>query len=188
MHYIRLLLLVSALVCTASAQALYDPPTDATVTRLQGEWRGTLTYDDYSRPGQRVTLPTTLYVAASAPNEVVLHYVFDDGPGKTVYSYERLSIDAVAKTVVLSWGIKKPEQETATLVSETETAGVRTLVFETTSDKGRDRQTVEIGANSLVWRKEEIEGQQPPRYRNRYEFHRVGVVSPIKGAEATDGR
>lgn len=182
MPYVRVLLMVSALAYTASAQALYDPPTDATVARLQGEWRGTLTYNDYSHPGQLVTLPTTLYIAASSPHEVVLHYVFDDGPSKTVYSYERISFDAAAKTVVLSSGVKKPEQKTATLVSETDAAGVHTLVFETASKTGRDRQTVEVGTDTLVWRKEEIEGQQPPRFRNRYEFHRVGAVNPTSAA------
>jgi hypothetical protein len=175
MRCFRFLLIVAALGATPRANALYDPPTDATVSRLQGEWRGTLTYDDYSHPGQRVTLPTTLYIAASAPHEVVLHYVFDDGPGKTVYSYERLAIDAANKTVVTSSGVGERKEEKATLVSESESAGVRTIVFETTGEKGRDRQTLEIGADTLVWRKEEIVGEQAPRFRNRYEFRRAGA-------------
>jgi hypothetical protein len=175
MRSLRFLLMAAALAYTARADALYDPPTDATVSRLQGEWRGTLTYDDYSHPGQRVTLPTTLYIAASSPHEVVLHYVFDDGPGKTVYSYERLAIDAAAKTVRTSAGVGERKEEKATLVSESETAGVRTIVFETTGEKGRDRQTLDIGADTLVWRKEEIVGQQAPRFRNRYEFRRAGA-------------
>jgi hypothetical protein len=72
----------------AATQALYDPKPLADIVPMQGEWKGALTYNDYSAPGKLLTPPTRLFVALSAPNEVTLHYAFNDGPGKTVYSYE----------------------------------------------------------------------------------------------------
>ena len=87
------------------AFALYDAKPEPTFAAIQGEWRGTLAYRDYNQTSQKaasasanapekmVTPNTTLFLALAAPNALTLHYVFDDGPGKTVYSYERMNFD-----------------------------------------------------------------------------------------------
>ena len=62
-------------------------------TALAGEWAGTLEYRDY-RSDRRVTLPTLLTVTPGAEATLDLAYVYDDGPGKTVRSNERVTMDA----------------------------------------------------------------------------------------------
>jgi len=39
--------LLAAVLCANNAYALYDPPPDAALDAVQGEWQGTLTYRDY---------------------------------------------------------------------------------------------------------------------------------------------
>ena len=60
---------------------------------LAGAWTGTLEYRDY-RSERRVTLPTTLTVEKGEAGALEFAYVYDDGPGKTVRSRERVTIDA----------------------------------------------------------------------------------------------
>ena len=64
---------------------------------LAGNWTGTLEYRDY-RSDRRVTLPTTLAVSGDGINVLLFSYVYDDGPGKTVRSTDRITIDPVART------------------------------------------------------------------------------------------
>src|SRR5689334_6515706 len=64
---------------------------------LTGSWTGTLEYRDY-RSDKRVTLPTTLVVSSPAAGALTFAYVYDDGPGKTVTSQERITIDAGKST------------------------------------------------------------------------------------------
>ncbi len=79
--------------------AQYPPSPDATLAAVQGAWRGTLTYRDDARPDRNVVLATRLHAALVAPTELALHDVFDDGPGKTVHSYERMAFDFAGGTV-----------------------------------------------------------------------------------------
>ena len=55
-------------------------------------------------------------VAAAAPKEVTIHYVFNDGPNKTVHSYDRLLIDAENAVVKFS-GLKADDVNIANIVS-----------------------------------------------------------------------
>jgi len=64
---------------------------------LTGSWTGTLEYRDY-RSDKRVTLPTTLVVSQAAPGMLTFAYVYDDGPGKTVKSQDRITVDAGKST------------------------------------------------------------------------------------------
>ena len=59
---------------------------------LTGKWSGTLEYRDY-RSDRRVTLPTLLVVDSGGPGRLTFDYTYDDGPGKTVSSQERVTID-----------------------------------------------------------------------------------------------
>jgi len=59
---------------------------------LAGNWSGTLEHRDY-RSDRRVTLPTKLVVEPDGPGRLTFAYTYDDGPGKTVTSQERITID-----------------------------------------------------------------------------------------------
>jgi hypothetical protein len=72
-----------------------------------GGWDGSLTYRDYQKPDQLVTLKSSMIVSPSAPDELTLYYEFDDGPGKTVYSDERMKFDLPAGQLV--WPKSGPE-------------------------------------------------------------------------------
>lgn len=171
----RDLLLVSASgLLSLPARALYDPVPVGEIARLQGEWRGTLTYNDYSRPGKLVMLPTRLFAALSSPSDLALHYVYDDGPGKIVYSYERLSVQPDGASMVLASGGATPSARSYAGVSAAVKDGVWSAAFERSSDKGRYRFTIEIGPQALLLKNEEIEGQNPPMLRNEYRLRRVG--------------
>ena len=78
-----------AIVFAVAAQAA--PPA------LTGNWSGTLEYRDY-RSDRRVTLPTTLAVTAAADGGLDYVYTYDDGPGKTVVSRERVTVTPAAGT------------------------------------------------------------------------------------------
>lgn len=58
---------------------------------LTGSWTGTLQYRDY-RSDKRVTLPTQLEIGGIG-GELTFAYTYDDGPGKTVRSQDRITID-----------------------------------------------------------------------------------------------
>ncbi len=169
------LLAALALVLCPRADAQYDPAPLLDIAGAQGAWQGTLTYDDYSEPGKLVTLPTKLFVAMSAPTELVLNYVFDDGPGKTVYSYERMRFDMSDNEVTWSSGIAKSAKTKARIVSNTLEDGARRMVFESGPKAGFERYTLELSDTSMTLVKEEIEGAGSPQFRNRYEFRRAGT-------------
>lgn len=154
------------------AWALYDPAPDASLAAVQGEWKGSLTYRDYSEPDRMVTLPTRVFVALASPQGLVLHYVFDDGPAKTVYSYERMRFDVAAKRVTWTTGTSKPRASTDRIVSDTSVSGVRTLVFEHRQAKGVDRFTLSLGARELNLGKDEIDRKGATTFRDKYVFTR----------------
>ena len=68
----RTLLAGLACLLSAPAFALYAPKPDAALAAVQGEWRGTLVYRDYSEPDRMVTLPTQRFVALGAPGTLGL--------------------------------------------------------------------------------------------------------------------
>lgn len=76
--------------------ALWIQAPHPLIAALAGQWTGTLEYRDY-RSERRVTLPTKLLVTQSA-SVLEFAYEYDDGPGKTVRSRDRVTIDASAAT------------------------------------------------------------------------------------------
>lgn len=96
-------------VFTTSAHALYDPAPKPSLPDAEGHWSGTLTYRDYSDDRREVTLPVVANIALAAPDELVFHDIYDDGPKKTVHSYERLKFDFDAKTLVWTHGLAAKE-------------------------------------------------------------------------------
>ncbi|MCA9549082.1 MAG: hypothetical protein KC933_03540 [Myxococcales bacterium] len=164
-----------ALLYAHPALALYDDKPAAELSAAAGEWRGTLTYEDYQEPGKLVTLPTQVFVALGAPDELVLQYVYDDGPGKTVYSYERMRFDLARKKVRWASGAKKKSESTYQITANTEEAGLRRIVFERRVKSGSERFTLELGAKAFTLKKEELSKAEPPKVRNTYALQRVGA-------------
>lgn len=171
----RNFLFLTAFSVATPAFALYDPEPVGEIWLLEGEWHGTLTYNDYSSPGKLVTLKTQLFAALSSPSELVLHYVYDDGPGKTVYSYERMTFQPEGKAAVLASGGSKPSETTYAVVSNTRDGDMRKVIFEDTVGTGTNRFTLEFGPQTFVQKHEEIEGAAVPVFRNEYRFRRAGA-------------
>jgi hypothetical protein len=171
------LLLACATFGALPAHALYDPKPIPELARSEGEWTGVLTYEDYQEPHRRVNLPTTLRAALDAPNEIALHFSFDDGPGKVVQSYERISIDLPGRVLVWS-GLTPSDSETCRILSSASTAGNFEIVAETTNTRGGPLEVVRyhftLGADTLQIAKEEGDSAETLQFRNRYVFRRPG--------------
>lgn len=171
---LRLLLIVFAVLASSPAHALYDAKPAAELSGMQGEWRGQLTYDDYSQPGHRVTLPTTLFAALSTPNTLVLHFVFDDGPGKTVHSYEQWAFDFAQGRVTWSSGGDKPEVQTLRIVSSSREGDHVRVVFASDEPGHEAVHSLAMDATQLTLKKEEIGSDGARHFRNEYRFQRTG--------------
>ena len=171
-----------AMSLSTTTYALYDPAPVASVAALEGAWRGSLQYRDYKPPFGKVTLPTQLYAALLGPNELALHYVFDDGPGKIIHSYDRLKIDLPAKTVTFT-AAKAGETIAAKVVSSIETAGTLEIVAETVNAKSTMRYTLRLSAAEIEILKEETaaitastDADKPANkfeFRSKYSFTRT---------------
>ncbi|RZL36886.1 MAG: hypothetical protein EOP35_10025 [Rubrivivax sp.] len=167
-------LLLTGLVSLGArpAFALYDPKPDGALAAVQGEWRGALTYRDYSEPKRMVTLPTRLLIALSAPDELVLHYAFSDGPAKTVYSYERMRFDVAGREV--TWASGQDAKAAVYRITADDTTGeVRSLLFERRDGSQVNRFTMRLSALALTLAKDEIDDAGVASFRNKFEFSRV---------------
>lgn len=150
---------------------------------LAGQWTGVLEYRDYSEPSasmKRVQLPTWLTIS-SVGRVLTEHFVYDDGPGKTVDSTQTITFDAGGQTYT--------EQESSKPAQVSKVAGFDTLK----SGRGEllllghgldnnkpaeTRMTLTIRRNLLTWLEEvrPANTQEPFRFRHRYTFTRA--VSP----------
>ena len=65
------------------------------------------------------------HVALVAPDELVFHAIYDDGPKKTVHSYERLKFDTGAKTLTWTHGLAADETSRYVIDGTSLEAGVR---------------------------------------------------------------
>jgi hypothetical protein len=167
------LALLSLMVAALPAWALYDPKPDATLAAIEGEWKGSLTYRDYGDPDRIVTLPTELFVTLGSPQELVMHYVYDDGPGKVVHSYEAMRFDFEVGRVTWISGVKERTESTGRVVSDSRDGATRRLVIESTDDGKVARHTYEFGAGQFGMRKDEIDAEGKSTFRDRYEFTRA---------------
>ncbi len=169
------LLLACATFGALPAHALYDPKPIPELSQCEGAWTGVLTYEDYQEPHRLVSLPTTLRAALDAPNEITLHFSFDDGPGKVVQAYERIALDLKAGVLVWS-GLTPADAETCRILSSAGTAGKFEIVAETTTTQGGKVELVRyhftLGGDTLQIAKEEGDSELTLEFRNRYLFHR----------------
>lgn len=146
---------------------------------LAGSWTGTLEYRDY-RSDRRVTLPTTLAVAAGAGNELTFSYVYDDGPGKTVRSTDRVTIDAAARSyriqnadgtydaIFAASGLGEfgPASRTVVLTGKGDENGVVVDL----------RTTITVDDTSLTMRRESRRAGEDWLFRNEYRLTREARV------------
>jgi len=182
--------LIAALVALTAwpAYALYDPAPAGPLARLQGEWRGELTYDDFSNPGKLVTLPTRVFAALASPTAVTLLYEFDDGPTKTVYSYEQMRFDFAGLRVVWVSGAEQPEESSYRMVSSDVDGARWRIVFESTDgEPDRAVYTLETDGAVLTFRKEELDAAGAKRLRNEYRLRRVPPSTLVREPAARRG-
>ncbi|ALV07793.1 hypothetical protein DES44_1125 [Roseateles depolymerans] len=174
----RLLLLGLGAFATRAAHALYDPKPLALIEPALGSWIGTLTYRDYQKPERMVTLSTSMTASLTAPDELALHYVFDDGPGKTVYSYERMRFDLAGQQVIWQFGISKSKLETYKITASAVQDGRSTVAFEQRQEADTDHYLFELSKRSWTLTKHEVsggagsDGPAARVLRSKYEFSR----------------
>lgn len=155
-----------------SASGADAPTPDPILASVQGEWQGTLTYRDYSRPDRLVTLPTRLFAALTGPSELALHFVYDDGPGKTVFAYERLTFDVPHNAVVWSSGPDDASPMQCRVTSQSEQGGERRLSCDERAGAEVHRHTFSLAAGTLQLSKDEIDSAGDSTFRNRYQLTR----------------
>lgn len=169
----RSLLLSLGFLCGKPAFALYDPKPSDLLAPAIGSWRGTLTYADYQSPGKLVTLPARLVVTLVGPEELSLYYVFDDGPGKIVYSYERMALDTSRSELTWISGVTKPNTSKYRIASANAHGDGAKIDFERTVDSGLDTYTLEVTARILSLTKREARTGQQDLQRSKYEFMKM---------------
>ncbi|MEN9402304.1 MAG: hypothetical protein RL091_1007 [Verrucomicrobiota bacterium] len=141
-----------------------------------GRWQGVLEYRDYQPPHGRVTLPTTLTVTPTpdAP-ALLLAFVFDDGPNKTVRSTSRLTLDPASRSLIWSDEGKPVASSDRFSLSEASPTGDR-LVFlgESMDDNKPARIRYTFLTEPGTWRilKETTSDNPDFAFRHEYRFAR----------------
>ncbi len=183
----RCVMTISAVLILASAHAAAegDTPPDAALAAVQGEWEGKLQYRDYSEPDKFVTLPTRLFVALGAPNELVLQFTYDDGPGKTVHSYDRMTFDSAAKSV--TWVSHGDDEgpRVHTITADSADGETRQVIFERQDGDHRAQYTLALSPRDFQLSKIEIATDGGMTYRNRYDFVRPAQSAAAAGCSIT---
>jgi hypothetical protein len=165
---------LAALGAAASCRtwALYDPKPHDALALAPGAWQGTLTYRDWSNPDKQVTLPCRLAVALTQPDELALYYVFDDGPGKTVYSYDRMRFDFAASRLAWASGTAKPSMSEYRVTAVQSNADEAQLLFERSVEGRLDKYTFDLARRTWRLSKREVAANGAETLRNRYELVR----------------
>lgn len=191
MRTLLLLASILALASTAPSQTPQTPQppsrTPQTPSQIQtdlrqallGDWTGVLEYRDYSEPPtstKRVQLPTWLSISSGGAS-LAEHFIYDDGPSKTVDSTTLLSLDTAAATYTeISAG--KPAQVYKVVGYDALKSGKGELVLTgpgTENDKPTEtRITLTIHRNLLSWTDETrpTGSTEPFAFRHRYTFTR----------------
>ena len=165
---------VSSLVTLpVAAQGISAPNPD--LAAAKGAWRGQLTYRDYFRPDRLVTLPTRFFVALSAPSDLTLHYVFDGGPSKTVYSFGRMAFDFVNSELIWTSGYPNAKMPQHRILSMQAQEDGCTINFEREEGANIRRYFFNLLPKTLRLGKEEGTSSGAFQFRNRYEFTRGEV-------------
>jgi hypothetical protein len=165
------LVLVLALVTQAAAAQSVERFQEA----LVASWTGTLEYRDY-RSDRRVTLPTRLIVESGAPGQLTFAYTYDDGPGKTVRSQERITIDRAASTYRIQNGDGNYDATFAATGLAAFGSGSPTIVLIGKGDENGApvdlRITLTVTASSFTMLRESRKAGEDWLFRNQYKFTR----------------
>lgn len=158
------------LLAAPHAIALYEPEPIDLFKRLPGSWRGSLTYRDWSPPHRLVELPCALFASLASPREASLYFVFQDGPGKVVHSYDRWQVSETGDTLVWSSG-----NDTSTYrMSAASPAPAEAAVSLLRTHEGKTyRQRLSLSAAELRIEKVEVDPDGSESFRNRYQFTRT---------------
>jgi hypothetical protein len=171
----RTLLIALGTLSARPAWSLYDPPPSPLLASSVGSWAGTLVYRDYQNPDRRVTLRARMTATLVAPDELALYYAFDDGPGKIVFSYERMRFDFAKREMEWMSGTAKPERNLYRTTTAETPADLARIHFERAVEGGEDRYTLEVTNRSWSLSKVEVRSGKANLERNRYEFARSGA-------------
>lgn len=178
MNPLRFLFL--ALVSSLAAASLHSagPSIDsaAIYQAWTGAWQGVLEYRDYQPPHGRVTLPTRLTVtrAPDAP-ALILAFVYDDGPKKTVKSTSRLTLDPVSRSLTWSDEGKPVARGDVFTLTEASASGDRLIFLGESMDDdkpSRIRYTFLTGPDSWRILKETTSDNPDFAFRHEYRFAR----------------
>lgn len=171
-----LLLGLLGLLATLGARnsfALYDAAPNPLLSRLPGSWRGTLTYRDWGKAERLVTLPCRMHAALLAPSDLSLYFVFDDGPGKTVYSYDRWLFDFTKGRMVWASGDGKEQGTSYRIVATSRSEEGEAVVLVNTAEGKTYRQTLQVSTGTLKLEKVEIAEDGREVFRNGYDLSRA---------------
>jgi hypothetical protein len=114
-----------------------------------------------------------MFAAMGSPATLVLQLTFDDGPGKTVYSYESLTFEFSSNRVSWTSGVTEPEALDATIVANTLENGVRTIILERLTEEKLVRYTLELSAQQFSLATYEVSASGDATFRNRYQLTRL---------------
>ena len=141
-----------------------------------GPWKGVLEYRDYQPPHGRVTLPTVLSVApATDAPALLLQFVYDDGPNKTVKSTSRLTFDPAAGRLTWSEEGKNASAEDTFTLAEASPNGDRLVFYGEAMDDNRpSRVRLTFKTSPGEWRilKETTSDGPVFTFRHEYRFAR----------------
>jgi hypothetical protein len=168
-------LLYAMLLFAAPAHALYDPPPEPAIAAVEGAWSGTLRYRDYQNPDRFETLPTRTTVVLSAPDTLTLHAIYDDGPNKTVHSYEQMAFDIKAHRLQWRYGLKADDIGSYDIVASTREGDCHRFTAERKENdsKGLNRYTIALCATQIEFVKLEIDAQGVSLERSRTTLSRA---------------
>ena len=147
---------------------------------MEGEWVGVLEYRDYSEPAtstKRVFLPTWLTILPTKEG-VKRHFIYDDGPNKTVDETDTVTIDPSGLTYSET-NLGKPSLVEHIIGFEKLKNGKGDLVLVgtgTDNDKPTDtRTTLSIRRNLISWILEvrPAKSNEPYSFRHRFTFTRA---------------
>lgn len=166
-----ILLLCIGLFC-AGVNASHPPAPESGLAAAAGSWQGQLVYNDYSSPGKMVTLATKLHVALSDPDTLVLYFIYDDGPGKTVYGYEQIQIDQTGKRLHWQSSGNKNKTTDYLLTNVTSDTKGNHYTFSRAEPTMTFHYQMTISPTHFSMEKSEITGTSAPVFRHRYQFDR----------------
>ncbi|MFT7776497.1 hypothetical protein [Roseateles sp.] len=169
----RSFLCLLATTAATDVFALYDPPPQELLRFIPGTWSGTLTYRDWSKPDRLVKLPCRVNASLMGPMSVSLSFLFDDGPSKQVYSYDRWLFDFAKREMVWVSGTDKEERSAYVIASASRTDAGNSITLTQPANGKVHRQQLVSSQQALQLTKVDVSGDGQEIFRNAYELRRV---------------